>query len=617
MWLIFVHPSYAESIEPILTIEVKERRPDYLEALSQVLPQEPLLNETSFSIDSLASLLTQSAAVNLNGQGGLFQTINIRGFSHWRIRTLVEGIPIHTERRAGSVAEFLPPIFIENAYLTTGAASSQLGSGALGGGVDFFLKTPQTQTMQLSYSNNNSYQDIAFLGSDQTQQYHWLATHRQANNSRDGDGNPILDQFEQQAAAIRITPSSNSLKDLIFIYSRATDVAKASADNPIERFTLYPNNSHLLSKASFNWHNATLYLHGVTFDTSVIRPGERINNLENEALNFGLKLNDSAQLAKWQLNWRMAIDSRTGVKVYEGELDNAGQSVFENINVDANQVESNIAIDIHKPTSLGHFIGGASIAHIYQRDRRTEHSLSDINLSAFAGHQFQLSKSWQLTAYLSQAFRNPSLTERYYVGSTPRGLLQGDTELETETALNAEMNFAFSKENKQASVSLFRQHISDHIERVNITDELRQYRNLERARIDGINYQAQYQYDWRHLQGIFRVAGQWLQGEDKFQQRLADIPPAQHQLSFTLSGQNAEAFISFIHRQSSPDPIDGERATPSISWVDIGYKQQLSEQTMMAINLTNLNDTQYVTSRDELAPFAQGRNITLSLQYEL
>ena len=60
------------------------------------------LNEYMTSQSSLADILNQSPGLSLTGQGGLFQSYNIRGFSRARIKTEVNGIPIITDRRAGN-----------------------------------------------------------------------------------------------------------------------------------------------------------------------------------------------------------------------------------------------------------------------------------------------------------------------------------------------------------------------------------------------------------------------------------------------------------------------------------------------------------------------------------
>ena len=113
--------SSAESTQNIERVRVVAKPPAYQSAILRIIPEQSIVDQTSFSSDSLASLLTQSPSVNLNGQGGLLQAINIRGFARWRIQTLIEGVPIYTDRRAGTSMEFIPPNFVEQIFVVFGA----------------------------------------------------------------------------------------------------------------------------------------------------------------------------------------------------------------------------------------------------------------------------------------------------------------------------------------------------------------------------------------------------------------------------------------------------------------------------------------------------------------
>jgi iron complex outermembrane receptor protein len=73
---------------------------------------------------TVGDIITQSTGVTLNGQGGLFQSYNIRGFSRARIKTEVDGIPIITDRRAGNAISFIPTELISNVTRQKGPQST-------------------------------------------------------------------------------------------------------------------------------------------------------------------------------------------------------------------------------------------------------------------------------------------------------------------------------------------------------------------------------------------------------------------------------------------------------------------------------------------------------------
>ena len=101
---------------------------------------------------SIGSLADALPGVSLNGQGGLFQSYSMRGFSRWRIRTEISGVPILTDRRAGNSLSFLPPELIDSIQVNMGPASSLYGSGAMGGVMNVSLLNPTQTSLSVSAS---------------------------------------------------------------------------------------------------------------------------------------------------------------------------------------------------------------------------------------------------------------------------------------------------------------------------------------------------------------------------------------------------------------------------------------------------------------------------------
>jgi iron complex outermembrane receptor protein len=612
--------SLASSSQNIERIQVKTKPPAYQSAILQVLPEQAVMDETSFSSDSLADLLSQSPSVNLNGQGGLLQAINIRGFARWRVQTLVEGIPIYTERRAGTSIEFVAPTFVEQAFITQGAASTQLGSGAIGGGVDLQLVSPDSTTLQLGVGSAQDFRSVQFQGSSTAEQslfdVQWMFNHRHANNSEDGNGRLITDRFEQSSAALRLNNDNGWLNEVLLLSSQTTNAGKASADEVNERITLYPQNDHLLGKFTFDWHNAVFYFHQSRLETVITRPQERINETVNESTDWGLKLHNQVNWNGWDLFWRANIDARQNVKAFEREVGVDHQLVFDSPLINADQIEASMALDFSKFVAGGSFVAGTRLSHLSQSDAISDVQRDDTNISAFAGYAHAFGAGWRAGLYASNAYRVPSLTERFFNGVTPRGTVRGDVNLTTETARNVEINVSYVQANFSGSVAMFSQYIDDYIERQVITNDLRQYRNLESAKIQGASYQLQWDIDFGDWSGQVDWGGQWLSGENNLREDIADISPAQHRLGFKIGYQSIDAFMVITHRQSSSQEVVGERPTESATWLNLGVKHTVNESLSLDLNVNNLTDQVYFSSRDDLAPFARGRDVHLSLTYQ-
>lgn len=596
-------------------VQVVETRASYFTTLRNLSPLQQALDDTSFSADSLATLLQQAPAVTLNGQGGLFQTINIRGFSRWRIQTRIEGIPIHTDRRAGTAMEFLPPSFVAQAQVVTGAASTQWGSGALGGGVDVELQIPEHLLFSLASGSQQDYRDLLVGGSNNSGELSWLINHRHANNSADANGNPLLDGFEHHSLALRKRNHDGLLRDALVLFSRANNIQKASADDPASRLTEYPLNQHWLGKLHFDWYNATLYAHKATTQTRVERPEVRVNLLQNDALSTGFQLNDQWQFDTWQLHWRIGMDARLDVTASEREITAINDQVFDQLNLSADQWESFISTEITRPLDRGVLVAGGRLTHMAQRDKLSGHSQNESNTSGFVGYRFDMHPKWQLATYISNAYRIPSLTERYFVGTTPRGRVEGSSDLIPEKAVNIDTRLHFKSATSDVVMSLFHQSLQNYIERIVITENLRRYQNLDRVNIRGINYSAEHRFNAFDTEWRGHLGGQWVEGKRPNGEGVADIPPPQHRLSLSARHSDHQWFVAITHRQRSDELVADEQPTESVNIMDAGYHYHLNSQMRFGINLTNITNQHFVTSRDSLAPFARGRDIHINFEF--
>jgi len=83
-----------------VTAELRESASAPLGASSTVLEPSRIGGTPS----TVTDIVTETAGVSKNGQGGRLQVFSIRGLSPQRILNLVSGVRINSERRAGSRA---------------------------------------------------------------------------------------------------------------------------------------------------------------------------------------------------------------------------------------------------------------------------------------------------------------------------------------------------------------------------------------------------------------------------------------------------------------------------------------------------------------------------------
>ncbi|GAB5384186.1 MAG: hypothetical protein Alis3KO_13090 [Aliiglaciecola sp.] len=591
------------------------KKPSYLNDLNGLLPIDVVDTSAIEQTGSIAELFTASPSVNFNGQGGLLQTLSIRGLSRWRIQTMIEGVPIHSERRSGNAAEFIAPGMVGSAYVLSGAASTQLGSGALGGGIDLQLAATTTPTLSTTLDLQQDYRSIQTLGGRvlENSRLYWGGSLRHANNGKDSANQPLFNGFEQSVIWIRQTSEEYSISDALFVISSANNIGKANSDPINSRLTRYPNNDHWLAKLDFDWLNAGVYAHKARLDTSIVRPEQRTNSLQNAALGWGARVGDTSFIGNWQLDWQLAFDARRGVKASEQEATAEGELVFDRTNLDAHQQAWSLSTDIVRQLKDWRVATGVRLEHIAQHsDVGTSLSVSDSNLSAFLVAKKQWSQSWSTRYYLSSAFRTPTLTERFFFGNTPRGISQGDANLETENAKNIQLDIDYQGQHVSLGVSVFHQQIDNYIERIDLSSLLQQYVNLGDAEIDGVSYQSH----WILSPNLYlKLHGQWLWGEDNNGMPINDVSPHQHTIKLGWHQDSHELWINMAYRHAHRRVGSSELPTKKVVHFRAGYQHMLSPSLSMRVLASNITDKVYAVSTDDLAPNALGPNIEFNLTY--
>ncbi|GFD77657.1 ligand-gated channel [Tenacibaculum sp. KUL118] len=631
MALVVVSPQgYAQKTEP-QTLErytVTASRPYYDETLSHIFPQFEFDKRSLVAPLHTNEMLLQSPSVSLNGQGGQIQSISLRGYSRWRIQTLLDGVPIVSDRRAGSSIGFIPPNFISTVSVLPGAASTYLGSGALGGAVNLRLDAPQNSYVQGSYSSNQRMASMSYADSVATTD--WNIAYRNAKTGSDAEDNTLFDQFEQTALFIRHRPTGGMIKEAWTLYSDNNDIGKSSSDYPENRISTYPDNRHWLGKLAFATHDISgnVWWHQSRLDTSVLRPFKRINDSSNEAFDYGFDVKGESEWHHWLVNLQFQVTGREGVLADErefsltsvpSELDTAmpnAKLAYEITTLDAREINTAGIVDASRKFKNTSFAVGARVDWQRQSDDTDiNDTVTATNYSGYVGANYLLSSNLSASLYVSSAFRNPSLTERFFAGETPRGTVLGSTTLDTEQALNTQATLAYRSQQLQGTVELFYQKIDNYIERLTVSEDVLQYVNLDTATIKG----ASYQLSWQSENAMFDASlrGAWIIGEDDRGNTVADIPAHNQRIDIGINWNDARLFTVLAYRASKSDIADGERALDEVITLDMGAHWQVSEHIQLQASWTNLTNQHYYTSADDKAAFAQGQSVQLAFTYLL
>lgn len=578
-------------------------------------------DEFSPSVSNLSELVASTPGAELSGQGGLFQVYALRGMSRWRVLTQIAGVPIHTERRAGTAASFISPWLIEQVEVIKGPISTLYGSGGMAGLTQLTPRHFDGINLQTGYGGSGGvrFENIGW-GNDQ---YSFGLNHRKEKNAQTAKGQTINNHFEQTSASLLGNWSlSNDIdSQLMVIYSRGKDIGKANnEDFETEKYINYPEENHLLGQfalvAEDDWQ-ARFGLHQQDLTTQTTRFGKRINTVQTEAVDYSLSF-----VKQWQQNdiegqWGFEQEFRDNIKADENEVSLKSDDTFDYDILDAKQYNAALFASGNYQWSQWTFTLGGRMSYIKQSSGFTgvEHQdRSDNAFTYFASGAYKLNEHWRVTSSVSSGFRFPTVTERFYNGMTARGQTFGNPNLAPEKALNYELGLALNQTDYSLEVNAFSNHIEDYIERINIDDDTRTYQNLDEGTINGVEFGFNHQ-----LNDLlsYQLSGHHLTGEDENGDPIGDISPNKLQVSMNLNLEQWQARLSLKHRFSHDDIASGEQALDSVNLVNANLTYHLSDSWQVSIWADNLLNKDYVLTSDSKSAFAQERQLGLSISWNL
>ena len=150
---------------------------------------------------ALSEVVAELPGLSENGQGGLFQVVSIRGVSRHRITSMISGIRLTSERRAGVSVSFLDPLLIGSVQVLRGPSTTFFGSGALGGVMQVNPRSFAGPRVELAYGTNGNEASQLFGAGGEG----WSAglSHRRASDGEAADGSRLSSHFDQYSAFLQ------------------------------------------------------------------------------------------------------------------------------------------------------------------------------------------------------------------------------------------------------------------------------------------------------------------------------------------------------------------------------------------------------------------------------
>ena len=561
---------------------------------------------------SIGSLADALPGVSLNGQGGLFQSYSMRGFSRWRIRTEISGVPILTDRRAGNSLSFLPPELIDTIQVNMGPASSLYGSGAMGGVMNVSLLNPTQTSVSVSASSMGNARE-ASLKTPINEFTSLVGSIREASNGKSGDGTPLNTNFEQSTFYVRnksyVTDTEVSTE--VFV-SNGNDIGKSSALFPTSRVTHYPHDNHRLlnfrATTPNNWFLQT-YAHQQEWASETLRDGGLKNTSDYSSMTIGGLVSRTSQSDQSTQRYGLDVTRRYGVDITETTAEpNA-------------EIASRTVVNDGTEWTAGFFwertwyLNGLSLQGGLRADRAeaqvasssTNHS--DVNLQLKAN--WQLASAWALTIELGSAYRLPTLSELYFDGETPRGRLLGNNALQSEETVGAQITLLYDVGDTAFEMTASANRVDRYIERILLSDGLESYRNLENGDLWSIDGQI----DRRNNNTEHTLSWQWQRGESSTGEMIADLPPPSVRYATSWRRSRYALGMDLRYRFSRNRSGPGELALGSATIFGVSAEWMINPEWTVKTSVTNGLNKNYRTSAALQAPFDVGRAINVKIDW--
>lgn len=563
---------------------------------------------------SLTEMVAEAPAVSQNGQGGLFQTYSIRGVSRQRVMTLVAGMRIVGERRAGVSASFLDPRLMDSVDVLRGPSSTFYGSGALGGVIQIFPRRFDSWALEAGYlsQGQENYQLAGWGDGD------WSLgiARRDAENAEAPGGEILNTRFSQVSGLVgRIWTTGGLRYEVQALASRGTDIGKSSTDFP-DRVTLYPDERHLLVRLAVRDNSSKWLLEAWTHPNSLeteVEEGTVLSEVENEALDFGLNWQRRLQVAG-TVSGRVGMDffGRRRVEAIERNMDRATAEADEQHTLDDGE-DNEFGLYGALEWNVGRAVLLAGARFAYQRQKNALlPSTEDNALTGFAGLVVPLGAGFELASNLGSGLRFPSLSERYFSGTTGRGEIIGNPDLLPERSLNFDIGLRWYGERLFVSGFVSHNEINDYIERIEAAPDLLTFVNLVSGTVSGFELSGFYQVD-PHWSVEF--GGHLFDGENDSSEPLADIPADRLHVGGAWRRGPWSVDLRWEQRMEKDEFGPGEKPIPATSLVSGSLWYAFGNGVALSLSARNLLDEQYFNSADEKVPYSPGRSIGLALRW--
>jgi iron complex outermembrane receptor protein len=589
---------------------------------------------------NLAQALENVAGVSSTSEGQA-AVPTIRGLAGGRTLILIDGARVTTERRAGASATFLDPFVLESVEVSRGPGSVAYGSDAFGGVI--FARTRRVEPgaplrfrVAAAAGAGTPEQRVAAEVSRGVRRGGLLfqAHYRSFDDYRSPSGTVFNSGSSDQGFLARMEHALGpGTFSAAWQSDFGRDIERPRNNSRIVRFFYPEENSHRLTtsydlrtRGGFDRITLTGFLgsyHVITdqdrFATATA-PRE-VERADVAARDFQFRGTAGRNVGTTHIEIGADLNGRYGLEALDIRMSLDGDgNVTDRTEIasvdDARRVNSGAFGSIEVPFGTRLLLaGGLRADHIATRnrggffgDRTTSHAAA----SGYGSMTVTLPRNVSVTAQVARGFRDPVLSDRYFRGPTGRGFITGNPDLDPERSVQLDSAVRYSIGRQRFAFYAYEYRLTDLIERFETEPDFFFFRNRGRARIRGVELEAQLDFG----RGVgAEISGQITRGSDPNDgSALDEIPPASLavQLRKTIGGRGFVQLRSGAHaRDTRPGPT--ERTIPGYFLLDASGGWTIQSGLELRLLARNLLDQEYLVSPDARTVPAPGRSALLTL----
>ena len=598
----------------------------------------------SRSPENLTQALETVPGVNVVSEGHA-SVPAIRGLARGRTLLLIDGARVSSERRVGPSATFADPASFEGIDIARGPGSVAYGSEAIGGVISVRTRRAQPGSpfqIRGSATFGGGIPDrrgTVEVSKGLARGGVMVQAHVREADDWDSpvDDSEIFNSgWEDRGVLARVDHEVGAgLFSLSWQGDFGRDIERPRNNSRTVRFYYPYEDSHRLTagyelaniggmqQVSFTGFFGTFEQRTDQDRFATPTSVRSIERADVSAEDFHAKASGVRGFGSARLEFGVDANGRFGLEAIDTSVryDAAGAIASEtnNLSIDsARRTDTGAYLQVEAPVaSLLRVAAGGRGDYVktknvggYFGDRDTANGA----FSGFASATTGPFSGFTLTGQVARAFRDPTLSDRYFRGPSGRGFITGNPDLEPESSLQFDVAARYALGRAQLAGYFYHYRIDDLIERYQTEPDFFFFRNRGRARLRGFELEAR-----AEAGGGFSIEGGINIGRGVALDDDANLDDVSADTVFVMARQDfgagkrgyAQVRAAFYSKDERPGPSEVE--APSASVIDLSGGWRLVRQLELRGILRNLLDDEYYASPDPRWVYAPGRSASLTL----